>query len=173
MGNIRLLPSLWRARLRPASFRGARFHIDDQSRTSGRRGIVHEFPKRNLPYTEDMGRRARHFSLTGYIISGNYLPLRDRLVAALEQDGPGQLVLSTGLENGIRSVMCLGYAVRESRERGGICAFEMQFAEAGSPLEKDISEHTQSQVQDQSSQTEQSASQDYTARTDAEWGGAP
>ena len=58
----------WRSRLMPAKFRGARFHVDTGVRESGRRIVPHEFPKRDVPYAEDMGRRAREFTVRGYII---------------------------------------------------------------------------------------------------------
>jgi len=62
------LPSPWRSSLLPASFMGARFHCDTNTIESGRRFVEHEFPKKELPYAEDMGRRAKSFSLRGYII---------------------------------------------------------------------------------------------------------
>ena len=43
------------------------------------------------PYAEDMGRTANRFIVQGYLIGPNYLDLRDALITALEQDGPGIL----------------------------------------------------------------------------------
>ena len=60
--------SPWRKDLQPASFRGAFFHVETNSKENGRRIVVHEFPKKDLPYAEDMGRRAYEFSVRGYCI---------------------------------------------------------------------------------------------------------
>ena len=58
----------WRQYLKPAMFRNARFHVETGVRESGRRVVNHEFPKRDVPYAEDMGRRARELTVRGYII---------------------------------------------------------------------------------------------------------
>jgi prophage DNA circulation protein len=123
----------WRARLLPASFRGAGFHVETNARASGRRIAMHEFPKRDDPYAEDMGRRARRHPVTAYIVQSvlngfDYVPERDALIDALEAEGPGLLILPT---LGEYSVVCAGYNVAERRERGGYCEFEIDFLESG------------------------------------------
>jgi prophage DNA circulation protein len=56
----------WRDMLmQQASFRGVVFHVETGARLSGRRTVVHEYPKRNDPYAEDMGRAARRFHFQG------------------------------------------------------------------------------------------------------------
>ena len=79
-----------------------------------------------------MGRRARRYQVTGYIVCGpllaDYRPGRDALIAACEAYGPGTLVHPT---YGTCQVNCDTYAVTETRERGGIAMFEMVFSEAG------------------------------------------
>ena len=62
MTELSDLPSAWRGSLLPASFNGARFHTETNSRESGRRIVEHQFPKKELPYAEDMGRQAREFN---------------------------------------------------------------------------------------------------------------
>lgn len=89
---------------------------------------MHEYPKRDVPYAEDMGRRARAFTVSGYLIGPNYLGPRDRLIAALEAEGAGVLVHPT---MGEMSVVCDRFSVSETRQRGGFCVFEMVFVEAG------------------------------------------
>src|SRR5262245_37060365 len=58
----------WRKRLQMASFKGAPFYVEQQGRSSGRRTVVHEYPKRDMPYAEDMGRHALRYQMTGYLI---------------------------------------------------------------------------------------------------------
>jgi prophage DNA circulation protein len=134
----------WREAILPASFKGAGFHVETDARVSGRRIALHEFPKRDDPYAEDMGKRAVRYAVTGYLITApgttrqsagtfDYRPARDRLINALESDGPGPLVHPL-LPNNPLLVMCEAYTVTETRERGGMATFEMTFVEAGSPL---------------------------------------
>ena len=81
--------------LREASFRGARFEVDDVEASGGRRVVLHEYPLRDTPYSEDLGRRAREFSVRGYIIQGrtyDYASARADVLKALEAYGPGELV---------------------------------------------------------------------------------
>ena len=129
----------WRSSLRRANFRGARFHVDTGVRESGRRTVQHEFPKRNVPYAEDMGRKAREFTVRGYIIvyprdtgdvlqQKNYIPARDALILALEEDGPADLQLPL---LGVLKVMCTRYRVTEEDKFGGYCVFDMTFTEFG------------------------------------------
>lgn len=128
-------PAPWRTGIQ-ASFRGAQFKIEVGGKAGGRRNVTHEFPQRDTPYTEDMGRRARHYPITGYVIGSpknpNYLIARDALIAACEAYGPGTLVHPT---LGSMQVNCDTYAVSETRERGGIATFEMAFVEAGAITE--------------------------------------
>jgi prophage DNA circulation protein len=120
----------WRDRLVPASFRGAEFFIDQGAKGGGRRNVLHEYPKRDLPYDEDMGRRAVRFTISAYVIGPNYLTARDRLETCLDAEGPGVFVHPS---KGQMSVVCDRYSSTEVREKGGYCSFEITFLEAGLP----------------------------------------
>jgi prophage DNA circulation protein len=61
----------------------------------GRRTVQHEYPQRDTPFAEDMGRAARRFSLDAYVLGPDYDQARDRLIDALEARGPGLLHRST------------------------------------------------------------------------------
>jgi prophage DNA circulation protein len=115
----------------PAMFRGAPFHVDANARSSGRRIVLHEFPKRDVPYAEDMGRKARTFPVTGYVIGPDYVIYRELLELALEAEGPGLLILPTLLQRDSLLVQVRDYTVRETRQAGGMAEFDMQFVEAG------------------------------------------
>ena len=58
----------WKDELRPASFRGVEFFIDVSQKSLGRRAVLHEFPNRETPYTEDMGRVAEGFEIEGHVL---------------------------------------------------------------------------------------------------------
>lgn len=133
----------WRAALQPASFRGAGFKVEAGGQAGGRRNATHEFPHRDVPYTEDLGRRARHWPITGYCIGPDYLDDRDDLIAALEAGDAGTLVHPT---LGSMQVNVDTYSVSETRERGGICTFELAFVEAGSLTTNGVQADTQAQA---------------------------
>ena len=118
----------WRDNYRTASFRGASFHVESAESSHGRRQAVHEHAQRDVPYTEDLGRKAREFSVTGYLIGKNYNLDRDALVAACEVAGPGQLVHPY---RGELTVVCRGLTVSESSQDGGMCRVSITFLEAG------------------------------------------
>src|SRR6266436_2920739 len=138
MGQISDIRNPWRDILlgEPASFRGVIFHVDTGARSSGRRGVVHEYPKRNDPYAEDMGRMARRFQFSGYLIYRpsnpiyEYTSQRKKLYEALENDDIGRLNHPVFVPGGMQA-LCERYSMTESRERGGYTTFEMQFVEAG------------------------------------------
>lgn len=118
----------WRDKLRPASFRGAGFHILESDTDAGRRVVNHQYPLRDLPYSEDMGRKARAFSVRGVVLGKDYMAARDALLAACEEAGPGELVHPY---HGTMQVICEGIKTRESTGQGGACHLDLTFAEAG------------------------------------------
>ncbi|EAZ5304637.1 DNA circularization protein [Salmonella enterica] len=119
----------WLYRLQPASFRGVPFKVSGDEGTIGRRAITHEYPLRDKPFTEDLGRKARRYSVSAYVIGGDYMTQRDRLLTALEQSGSGTLVhpfygaVTVNVDGEIK--------VRHSRENGGMCEISLQFVESG------------------------------------------
>ncbi len=118
----------WREDLRPASFRGVPFHVEAHDLTGGRRLALHQFPLRDEPYAEDLGRQGRNQNVDAYVVGDDYMAARDKLIAALEKAGPGSLVhpyLGT-MQMAVRS-----YRLRESTRDGGIARFAIAFVEAG------------------------------------------
>ena len=146
--------SPWRTRLRPASFRGVPFHVEVGARTAGRRLALHEYPKRDQPYAEDLGRRGRTFPITGYCVGPDYLDERDELLAALDAEGTGTLVHPTLGDFVVKAGACVA---QERRERGGYVEFEMQFVEAGEDDAFDIETDTQEQTRAQATDAGQTA----------------
>lgn len=132
----------WRDSLLPASYKGAEFHVEAYSEDNGRRLVVHQFPKKERPYAEDMGRRPYGYTIRGYVISymrdtplelyrRDYRIARDRLREALDEGGPGRLQLPT-LASVI--VACDRYRMVEETRLGGYCTFDMVFVEAGQAI---------------------------------------
>jgi prophage DNA circulation protein len=126
----------WRDQLRPASFRGAAFFVHAADAGVGRRTVVHEYPLRDEPFVEDLGRRARSFTLKAYVLATpangmNYMPARDALIAALEQPGSGVLVHPY---IGELSVSCVEASFGETTEEGGKATFILTFVESGEAI---------------------------------------
>jgi prophage DNA circulation protein len=140
--------SIWRDNLRPASFRGVEFHVSAGSRSSGRRGIEFEYPKRDDPYFEDLGRMARRWSVTGYVIGSDYQRRADALCQALEAIDPATLVHPT---MGTMRVVCQPYTRSEKKTEGGYAEFDMVFLEAGSNMLSRLTENTQAIASDMAS----------------------
>lgn len=125
---VRKNPPLWLQNFRQASFRGVVFLIDNVDSMFGRRVVTHEYPQRDVPFSEDLGRKARRFSVTGYLVGGSYGLARDNLIKACETAGAGELVHPY---QGTLQVVCEGITVRERRQDGGYCEVSLTFVEDG------------------------------------------
>lgn len=118
----------WRRSLRAASFRGVAFKVDSRDIETGRRAATHEFPGRDVPYTEDLGRKARTYPVEGYVLGPDYMSARDALLQACEEEGPGRLVTPW---SGEVLVVCAGCRLHENKTDGGMATFSLSFVEAG------------------------------------------
>ncbi|WP_438443612.1 DNA circularization protein [Escherichia coli] len=119
----------WKDRLQDASFRGVPFKVEDESSGVGRRVETHEYPNRDKPYTEDLGRVSLRPSLTAYVVGEDCFDQRDRLIEALNKPGPGTLVHPV---YGEMSVCVDGeVCVSTSRSEGRVVRFDLKFVEAG------------------------------------------
>lgn len=121
----------WRDRLDPelrGSFRGVDFHVASADTQGGRRWLVHEYPRRDRPYSEDMGRRAKEWRLELFVAGDDYDQQRDALIEALDAPGAATLVHPY---LGTFSAVATDVRWRESTRDGGVCTFQVTFAESG------------------------------------------
>jgi prophage DNA circulation protein len=120
----------WKDSLRKASFRGISFFVRTSEREGGRRVVDYEYPERDDPASEDIGRKKRGFSLEGYVLGENYFDDRNALISACEDEkGPGELIHPF---YGSLDVVCKDIRVRESMvEEGRMATFSLTFSEAG------------------------------------------
>lgn len=121
--------STWRKNLQQASFRGVPFFTKSAAGEVGRRNAVHEYPLRDVPYVEDLGLKGRAFTLDGYVIGPNYMAARDKLIAALEQPGAGQLVHP--YRGTLNVALTAPARISESADEGGMARFSLTFMETG------------------------------------------
>jgi prophage DNA circulation protein len=125
----------WRDELRPASFRGVAFETRGHDLSGGRRLARHEYPQRDEPYMEDLGKKAREYRVNAFVIGPDYMAARDALIDALEQTGPGELVHPF---HGRVSVVAGEFGMRESTEDGGMAVFSLIFTASGKLAEPDV-----------------------------------
>lgn len=114
--------------LRPASFRGVSFFIDSSQYTGGRRVTFHEFPDRDVPYPEDLGKVGKTWKVEGHLLGEKYFETRDKLIEAVDKFGPGEFVHPY---YGSLNVQCGAFSIDEDNKEGAYAKVSFQFYEAG------------------------------------------
>ena len=142
--------------LRPASFRGVAFEVESHSESGGRRIELHEYPLRDTPYAEDLGKKAGKWQIEAFLVNGKsgYAERRDKLREALNASGPGTLIHPY---LGELSVSVDGYSLKETTREGGYCTFSISFVEAGQPVEPDVEKDTAANVLDKAEAAKEAA----------------
>ena len=142
--------------LRPASFRGVAFEVESHSESGGRRVELHEYPLRDTPYAEDLGKKAGKWQIAAFLVNGKsgYAERRDKLREALNASGPGTLIHPY---LGELSVSVDGYSLKETTREGGYCTFSISFVEAGQPVEPDVEKDTAANVLDKAEVAKEAA----------------
>lgn len=130
----------WFDELRPASFRGVPFAVLGGEGRFGRRVAVHEYPGKDRPYVEDLGRSTRRIGLVGFLVEdslvyggGSVIGQRERMIAAVEAKGPGILVHPTLGELRV-SIPDGGLGVSERWDQGRYFELSFSFIESGERL---------------------------------------
>jgi len=119
----------WKDNLQDASLRGIAFKVDSDEATFGRRVQVHEYPNRDKPWSEDLGRATRRFSVLAYLIGDDFFEQRNRLIEAIEKAGSCTLVhpyygeMTVVVDDAIR--------VSHSQSEGRMCRISFSFVESG------------------------------------------
>lgn len=119
----------WKDNLQDASLRGVPFKVEEDEATFGRRVQVHEYPNRDKPWAEDLGRATRRFSVQAYLIGDDFFEQRNRLIEAIEKPGSCTLVhpyygeMTVTVDDAVR--------VSHSVSEGRMCRVSFSFIEAG------------------------------------------
>lgn len=121
--------SFW-DQLEPASFRGVPFAVRSGGGQAGRRNAVHEYPFRDVPWVEDLGRQSRRIQMVGFVSGDDVIAQRARMIAAVEAPGDGELVHPT---LGRVQVAVIGFDWEET-EQGRTFAYRFQFVRQGQRL---------------------------------------
>lgn len=114
--------------LRPASFRGVPFCVRAADFSAGRRSQLSEYPQKDKPYVDDMGRSTREIRVAAFLTGVDYIAQARRLVTALETAGPGTLVHPWF---GAMQVSLADKGVVRFTEALGEAAVDLSFIESG------------------------------------------
>ena len=118
----------WLKTLWASSFKGVPFYFESDDEEGGRDKVVHEFPRRNHPFIEDMGEAARYFSGAAYVHGDSVDSLESALKAALVSEGPGVLVVPL---SGPIVVHSMTFKRHHEKDKLGYVAFEIKFVREG------------------------------------------
>ena len=129
----------WREHLLPASFRGETFLIEDTSVPVGRKVQLHEYPKRDEAYAEQMGKVARVHKVRAFIIGADCFDRRNKLLKALETEGEGTLV-----HPWLGQLMAVPGAceMSHSRREGGMVTFDLTFYPGNAQVNPSVKANT-------------------------------
>jgi len=116
-------------KLRPASFRGVPFHVEDDGPMRGRRVAVHEISGGERPMTEDLGRLATAVSVSAYVATDAADVIGLALERACDAPGPALLVLPI---DAARMMHCVNCERERRKDQAGYIAYRLSFVEAGS-----------------------------------------
>lgn len=141
----------WWGSLRQASFGGVPFAVLENRTKFGGRNVVHRYPFRDDVWIEPMGKLARSFDITGFLIEnslvyggGPVIGQRDRLITACETAGPQTLVHPTF--GSIQNVSCLDSECSESIDHGRVIMVRLRFMRGGTRIYPNVTTSTQSAV---------------------------
>lgn len=147
-----------------ASFRGVPFKTTDAELGIGRRGVLNQYPLRDEPYFDDLGRRARRYRVDGFIVGPDYLAQRDALIEALETKGPGELVHPR--YGTVWVSLPEEVPIRESHAEGGMARFTAVFVEDTDNRQPSAEADTASDVESTTAAADDAAQVAFVDETD-------
>jgi prophage DNA circulation protein len=128
-----------RQQVRQGSFRGVKFFFMDGGAAFGRRGQLTEYPGGDTPDWEDLGRKARQYTLDVLALGDDWFTQRDALIKAVEQKGPGTLIHPT---YGSMRLACSDCREQMTVTALGRIDFTLTFVERGAQKSGDTSTDT-------------------------------
>lgn len=120
----------WETTLWPASFGGLSFFVEKTKDQFGKKVVVHEFPRLDAPYVEDLGQKANHFDVVAYFADDAADVEAGALKAMCLAFGPQVLVLP---DEGPISCMFIDGTRDHERDKLGWSAFNLKFVATGAP----------------------------------------
>ncbi len=118
----------WEQAFRRASFRGARFWVEEDGPSSGRRVAVMPVSGGEGVLTEDMGARAREIRVSAYVASDQADGEGRALEAACA--APGASLLTLPMDPAAMA-HCTSCRRNRRKDRGGYIAYDLSFVPQG------------------------------------------
>ncbi|MDP2153800.1 MAG: DNA circularization N-terminal domain-containing protein [Methylotenera sp.] len=122
-------------KMHKGSFRGVPFLTTKSDGQIGRRNVVNEYASKDEAYVEDLGLKARVFTLDIFVLGDNYVAERDALEAAFEKEGSGELVHPW---RGRMTVSVTDCRPSESIDQGGRQSWSVTFTQTGENKQPNI-----------------------------------
>ncbi|SQP32893.1 DNA circularization protein [Escherichia coli] len=117
----------WAENLQNASFRGVQFDVLNTDEQISRDHAVYEYPFVDGADLHDLGRKARPFRMTAFLWGEYYEYKLEKLIAALDEGGDGELIHP--VYGSVPSVIVTGYSIRHDAESPDSCTIDMSFLE--------------------------------------------
>ncbi len=139
----------WIDKLQPASFRGVAFYVEPSGTSAeiGRRAFSVEYPYRDEPFVDDMGRRLRKYNIPAFILEKedgpNLYEQRTALFEALEAYGPATLIHP---RLGALRVQVAEPAQWTTSSQGNVERFAISFIEAAAEAQPQVTTNTLDEV---------------------------
>ena len=119
----------WPKTVPGASFRGFPFEVEAEGLDdAGRHVALHPYAKAEDHGTEDMGRKARKFHVSAYIVGDDADAQAAAFVEICSTPGTGMLILP--ITPGVL-VRCIDCSTNSQKSEQGLIAFSLKFVEAG------------------------------------------
>ena len=111
------------------SYKGVPFQAAAVTKTIQRRQVLHEYPQRDIPYLEDLGKGATLYKVTAFLVGDNCVAQAKRLEKALLTVGAGTFVhpWDGALTVSVYQASNISYSNSELR----YCSLDITFVEAG------------------------------------------
>ena len=123
------MASIFSKTLRQCSYKGVPFQAAAVTKTIQRRQVLHEYPQRDIPYLEDLGKGATLYKVTAFLVGDNCAAQAKRLEKALLSVGAGTFVhpWDGALTVSVYQASNISYSNSELR----YCSLDITFVEAG------------------------------------------
>ena len=155
----------WLDQLQPATWRGLPFAVRSSEYRRGRRFAVHEYPYRDVPWAEDVGRASRVVGFSGFVVGDDCYAQAQALLKASEQPGLGTLVHPSLGEMTVALIEPL--VASERTELGRVVEIRFEFLESGKPIYPSNTTSTQSDVAAKAAATQTASASDFVASASA------
>lgn len=143
--------------LLPASFGGVAFFVVDTSLRGGLRIAEHQYPYRNTPYSEPMGRQARQYVFDAFLVGDDVATQYETLLSVIETNQAQTLIHPT---LGSKTVVCAGAEFTQN-VAGRYVECRLAFIEAGEVINPGTGADTQADTINKAADAQSSSTNSF------------